>query len=156
MTVGENRQAAQMEPIHISTTLVAGPNRRMIARARSHEVVMDVRKERGGDNAGPSPPELMAMALGGCIFNLCRVMAMQRQVPMENIRVAISGHIDPSRAFGLDTGTRAGFSRLSVQVAMDAALPDSEKTAFFRELVDRCPLCDTIAHPTSVQISMAP
>jgi putative redox protein len=144
--------AAGMEKIHISTTLEAGPNRRILARTRGHEIVMDIRKERGGDDAGPTPPECLVIALGGCIFNICRILARERQIVIEDLRLSISGDVDPSRAFGFDTGNRAGFSEISVQMQFTSPLSDAEKDEFYQELLDRCPLCDTIGNPTPLRI----
>lgn len=144
-----------MESIHVSATMKAGANRRIIATARDHEMVMDVRTEWGGENAGPTPPEFLVMALGGCLVNICRIMAMERQIALQNLRVSITGDIDPSRAFGLETTTRAGFSQLSVLVEFSSSLSQSEKEEFRQELLQRCPLCDTISNPTILQILVA-
>ncbi|MDR3629441.1 MAG: OsmC family protein [Desulfocapsaceae bacterium] len=145
----------KMELINISTTLAAGTNRRIIAATRGHELVMDVRKERGGDDAGPTPPECLVIALGGCIFNICRILAAEKQIELKDLRLSIDGDIDPSRAFGLDTDARAGFSKLSVQIAFFSELSESEKEEFRQELLKRCPLCDTICNPTPLQIGIA-
>lgn len=153
MNANEDMSVDSMEPIHISTTLVAGANRRMLARARDHEILMDVAEERGGDDAGPTPPECLAMALGGCVLNICRILAMQKRIALEDLQVSISGDIDPSRAFGIPTETRAGFSNLSVRVEMASKLTDAEKEDFHSELLARCPLCDTIGSPTPLQIT---
>ncbi|MFH1982401.1 MAG: OsmC family protein [Pseudomonadota bacterium] len=144
-----------METIAISTILAAGPNRQMIASARDHDIVMDVRKEWGGDNAGPTPPELMAIALGGCVFNICRIMVQQRQIVLDDLRVSVSGEIDPTRAFGLETNARAGFSEMRVEVTLAPALSAEAKADFHGELMARCPLCDTIENSTPLQITMA-
>lgn len=153
MNANEKTSVPPMEQIHIATTLVAGANRRILARSRNHEILMDVSKERGGDDAGPTPPECLAMALGGCILNICRILAMQKQMVLDDLRISIAGDIDPSKAFGIDTGSRAGFSHLTVQVEVASKLSDAEKEQFCRELINRCPLCDTISNPTSVQIT---
>jgi putative redox protein len=145
----------RMEIIHISTTLAAGTNRRIIATTRGHEILMDVPKERGGDDAGPTPPECLAIALGGCILNICRFLAMEKQIELQDLRLSIAGNADPSRAFGLATDTRAGFSQLSVLVEFSSELQKSEKEEFRQELLERCPLCDTISNPTPLQIRFA-
>lgn len=142
----------QMELIHISTTLAAGTNRRIIAKARGHEIMMDGRKEWGGDDAGPTPPECLAIALGGCLVNICRLLAMEKQIELQDLRVTITGDVDPSRAFGLDSTNRAGFSHLSVQVEVSSDLSEGEKKEFYRELLERCPLCDTISNPTPLEL----
>jgi putative redox protein len=152
MKADENGSKDKMELIHISSTLVAGANRRIVATTRGHETLMDVPKERGGDDAGPTPPECLAIALGGCILNICRFLAMERQVELKDLRLSVSGFADPSRAFGLPTDTRAGFLQLSVIVEFSSELLESEKEEFRRELLERCPLCDTIKNPTPLQI----
>ena len=144
-----------VEPLRISTVLVGGANRRMIARARDHEIVMDARSEWGGDNAGPTPPECLLMALGGCILNICRILAMQKRIVLRDIRVAIAGDIDPTKAFGLETDERAGFLNLSVRLEIDSPLTGAEREEFRLELIGRCPLCDTIANPTPLEIAFA-
>ena len=149
----QNGTESKMELIHIAATLSAGTNRRMIAASRGHEILMDGRKEWGGDDAGPNPVECLAIALGGCIFNVCRIMAMEKQLETKDLRLSVVGDVDPSRAFGLDTDTRAGFSQLSVQVEFSSDLSASAKEEFRQELLARCPLCDTIGNPTPLQIS---
>lgn len=130
MKADENGSKDKMELIHIATTLAAGTNRQIIATTRGHEILMDVRKERGGDDAGPTPPEFLAMALGGCILNICRFLAMEKQIELRDLRVSIAGDADPSRAFGLATDTRAGFLQLSVLVQFSLELQEREKEEF--------------------------
>jgi putative redox protein len=144
----------KMEPIRISATLAAGQNRRIIAKARGHVVEMDVRKERGGDDAGPTPPECLAMALGGCVMNLTRMIARDSGIRLEDVNMAISGDIDPSIAFGLDGNARAGFSDLSIAMELTPGLSDNDRERLRREITRRCPLCDTISNPTPLRISL--
>lgn len=155
MNDGKNATVEGIGSIRIRTTLVQGPNRRIIARARGHELVLDVSPERGGDDAGPTPPECLAMALGGCVLNICRVLAMEKRIDLEDIRVSVNADIDPTKAFGLPTDKRAGFSKLSVRLKMTSKLNEAEKKDFLQELVRRCPLCDTIGNSTPVQIGYA-
>jgi putative redox protein len=146
--------AERMEEINIVTTLQAGPNQQIIATARGHKICMDIRKEWGGDDAGPNPPECLAIGLGGCVMNITRIIAREKQIPLDDIRIKFSGAIDPSRAFGMETETRAGFTQMSVQVELSPKLSDHERQEFCRELTERCPLCDTIGNRTPLQISL--
>ncbi len=155
MKSDKNASAGKIEPIHIAATVVAAPGRRMVAKVRDHEILMDVRKERGGEDAGPTPPECLAMALGGCVLNICRILAMQKGIVLDDLRISIAGDIDPTRAFGLPTDTRAGFANLSVRVETASKLTEAEREDFRLELIDRCPLCDTIGSPTPLQVTFA-
>ena len=146
-----------MENIRIRATLVPGLNRRIIARANGHEILMDIRKVRGGDDAGPTPPECLAMALGGCVMNLVRVICQKKQIALSDMGVTVEGDLNPAKAFGLETGTtgnRAGFTNMSVQVSLSPNLSDVDQEELLRELNDRCPLCDTIANPTPLKIGL--
>jgi putative redox protein len=142
----------KMELIHVSATLEAGNNRQILATTRGHTTLMDIRKEWGGDDVAPTPPECMAIALGGCIFNVCRIMALEQQIQLNDLRISVAGDADPSRAFGLETDARAGFSKLSVNVSFSSDLSVEKREKFLQELLYRCPLCDTVNHPTPLQI----
>jgi putative redox protein len=144
-----------IERIHVAATVCAGANPQMRARVRDHEILMDVPIERGGDNTGPTPPEYLAMAPGGCILNVCRILALQKGIILENLRVSVTGDIDPSRAFGLKTEVRAGFSHLALRLDAALKLSDAEKEDFRRELCERCPLCDAIRKPVPVEVVFA-
>ena len=140
--------------IEITTTLTPGTNRQILATARGHQILLDVRKERGGDDSAPTPPEYMAMALGGCVMNLARIIAAEHGIDISNLKMTVSGGIDPSRFMGARKETRAGFSYLTVHLDLQAALSDQEKETFYTELQERCPLCDTIANPTPLDITL--
>ncbi len=155
MNANEGASADRMNPIHVSTTLLSGPNRRIRAKVRNHEILMDMSRERGGEDAGPNPPECMAIALGGCVLNICRIIAMQKEIALDDIRVSVAGDIDPTRAFGIPTDTRAGFSDFSVRVEITSKkLTEAEREDFRQELLNRCPLCDTIGNPTPLRITL--
>ena len=80
--------------------------------------------------------ECLAIALGGCIFNVCRIMAMERQMETKDLRISIAGDVDPSRAFGLETDTRAGFSQLSVQVEFPRNFRRAKRRNFVRNSLE--------------------
>lgn len=148
-----NAAEEKIAPISISATLAAGPNRRIIARASEHVIQMDVRKERGGDDSGPTPPECLAMALGGCVMNLTRIIVRDMGIRLDNINLAICGDIDPSKAFGLGGDARAGFSILSIVMELTPELSVNDREQLQQQLTRWCPLCDTVGNPTPLKIT---
>lgn len=147
-----NSQEMTVEVIQVETLSRPGENRRIIAQSRGHEVVMDMKKEMMGDDSGPTPPELLAMALGGCMVNIARIMMEQKGVKLNGLQAGVSGPIDPSKAMGLESSNPTGFAGLTIHVKLDADLPEAERRAFEQELSNRCALCDTIANPASLDI----
>lgn len=142
----ENKSASGA--IRVVADIVPGKNRQIIASIRDHEVSMDVRKERGGDDTAPAPPEYLAVALGGCMINLIRLMAVEKDTKLDNLRVTIEGWIDPSLAMGLASDHRAGFMQMDATIAMDIDLSPDEQDRFIDEFNRRCPLCDTVMKGT--------
>jgi putative redox protein len=134
--------------IQVVAKMVPGRNRQIIAHIRDHEVIMDVRKARGGDDTAPTPPEYLTVALGGCMLNMIRLMAVEKNVRLENLAVTVEGLIDPSMAMGLASDNRAGFMQMNATVAMDFDLPSAQRDRFIAEFNRRCPLCDTLMNGT--------
>ena len=148
----ENSHPMTIETIEVKTTARPGKNRRIVARAREHEIVMDMKKEMMGDDTGPTPPELMAMALAGCMVNIARIMAEQKGTKLNDLQVVVSGPIDPSKAMGMQSPNPTGFKGLTVEVAFGTDLSQADQKAFKKELMERCALCDTIANSTPMDI----
>jgi uncharacterized OsmC-like protein len=143
--------ATAVGAIQVVADIVPGINRQIIARIRGHEVIMDVRKERGGDDTAPAPPEYLAISLGGCMINLIRLMAVEKNAALTNLRVTIDGLIDPSLAMGLTSDNRAGFIQMNAKITMDIDLSSEAQDCFIDEFNRRCPLCDTIGNGTLLQ-----
>jgi putative redox protein len=137
--------------IQVVAKIVPGINRQITANIRGHEVIMDVRKARGGDDTAPTPPEYLTVALGGCILNLIRLMAVEKNATLENLAVTVEGLIDPSLAMGLASDNRAGFRQMNATIAMDIDLPSVERDRFIDEFNRRCPLCDTLLNGTDLK-----
>jgi putative redox protein len=151
MENGEEENKAATGGIQVVAEMVPGINRRIIAHIRDHEVIMDIRKARGGDDTAPAPPEYLAVALGGCMLNLIRLMAVETHTACENLTVTVEGLIDPSLAMGLASDNRAGFMQMNVTIAMDTDLPSAERDRFIAEFKRRCPLCDTLLNGTDLK-----
>jgi uncharacterized OsmC-like protein len=147
----QEENATATGAIQVVADIVPGLNRQIIANIRGHEVIMDVRKERGGDDMAPAPPEYLAVSLGGCMINLIRLMANEKKAALNNLRVTIEGLIDPSLAMGLMSDNRAGFIQMNATIAMDIDLSPDERDRFIDEFNRRCPLCDTIGNGTILQ-----
>ena len=95
------------------------------------------------------------MALGGCVLNLARIIGREKEMDVNGLGVTVAGAIDPSRAFGLETENRAGFAEVSVLVELGPNVSDHDCEEFYRELEERCPLCDTVANPTPFQLKVS-
>lgn len=138
--------------IQITVQVAPGINRRINSRVRNHHVTMDVREERGGEDSAPTPPEFMAIGLGGCIINMVRILAAEREATLEDLRVTVSGQVDPAKAMGLASENRAGFLDMTAEIAMRSNLIPEDQSRFMAEFSERCVLCDTLAKGTDLGV----
>ena len=64
----------------------------LLGRAGSnHWVVMDGSPELGGSSAGPSPKELVLIALAGCTANDVVPILKKKKVPLDNLEIKVTG-----------------------------------------------------------------
>ena len=152
MTSNDKTKSPGQEVFQVEAALTLGQNRRMIGQLRDHTVVLDVSEIRGGENAGPTPPEFLLLSLGGCAINMVRVMAMSQGLETDGLEVLVSGDLDPSKAFGLNSENRAGFLGITLTIQAPREWSDQTRDTLLRQLLDRCPICDTVQNHSDLTI----
>ncbi len=112
-------------------------------QAGRHTLVGDEPASVGGDDAGPSPYELLLAALGECTVMTLRMYARQKQWPLEDTRVTLT-HNKIHAADCADCETREGkIDRIERVIELIGALDDAQR-ARLMEIADRCPVHRTL------------
>lgn len=96
----------------------------------AHTLVADVDAATGGDDAGPSPHDLYDSALGACKALTMLVYAKRKNIPVENIEVAIE------RDASQET---KGTYRLKALVTLTGDLTDAQREDLLR-IAGKCPI----------------
>lgn len=74
----------------MSATIIWKEKAAFVGKSESgHEVRMDTVVEKGGDNSGPSPMELMLLALGGCTGMDVVAFLKKRRVEPHGLEIEI-------------------------------------------------------------------
>jgi putative redox protein len=97
-----------------------------------HRLRADEPTDKGGDNSGPAPHELLLAALGSCTAMTLKVYAERKGWPLRDVRVTLHG----THADGAFTITR--------QLIIDGDL-DAEQRRRLIEIADKCPVHKTLA-----------
>ena len=97
-----------------------------------HRLRADEEAEKGGDDSGPAPHELLLAALGSCTAMTLKVYAERKGWPLRDIRVTLNG-----------THTDVGFA-IARQLTIDGDL-DAEQRQRLIEIADKCPVHKTLA-----------
>ncbi len=123
---------------------------KMESRIRGHLLYVDQPQAGGGEDAGPTPLELLFLSLAGCVGTIGRIIAHQRKIQLRGMEVMVEGEIDVETLRGKSQETRAGFTRIKIRTRIDADMTGEEKKKFLEEIDRRCPVSDNIENGTPI------
>ena len=104
----------------------SGTNYSTQVRCGPHTVTADEPAGRGGQDAGPSPSDLLSMALASCTAITLRMYAERKQWPLEGIEVEVDLHRAADKSTSMDRVLRL---RGALNAEQRARLADiSERT----------------------------
>lgn len=114
-------------------------------RLRGHELTSDMSVKDGGQDAGPSPVELLASSLGVCIAMMAQTYCDRHQYTDGDVGVSLTLELadNPKRVGGI-----------VVDLELPDGIPDDRKVAI-RRMVEKCPVHETLRNPPRVDIDIA-
>jgi putative redox protein len=108
-----------------------------------HRLFSDERKEQGGENAGPSPYELLAAALGACTSMTIVMYARRKQWPLAGVIV----HLRHSKMHAIDCAdcdTKEGMlDSIDREIELTGNLTEEQRIKLL-EIADKCPVHRTL------------
>ncbi len=123
--------------------------------ANGHPLIADEPLRIGGTNAGPTPYELLASALGACTSITLRMYADRKGWPLDAVEVRLQHEkIHCEDCEGVE-GPGARIDHFTRAISLEGALDDSQRERLLR-IADRCPVHRTIERPAEVQTSLVP
>ncbi len=120
----------------------------------SHPFIIDQPKAAGGTDEGANPLELFLSSLGGCVCAIGRIIANQKRLPVNGIKVTVEGEIDKDFLLGQTTEGRAGFTNIKVEAEIDAEMSLEEKQDYLKLISSRCPVADNIIKTSVIEASV--
>ena len=97
---------------------------------REHALQADEPAANGGEDAGPTPHDLYDSALGACKAMTVLWYARRKQMPIEDIQVAVDRD---------DTEERKGVYRLRVTLSLGGPLTDAQRNELLA-VAEKCPV----------------
>lgn len=109
----------------------------------SHQLISDEPEKYGGSNKGPTPYDLLLMALGSCTSMTLRMYANQKNLALTNIRVQLK-HERIHANDCTNCGDRVGqLDRIVRYIKLEGDLTEKERARLL-EIADRCPVHRTL------------
>ncbi|HEV8248303.1 MAG TPA: OsmC family protein [Polyangiaceae bacterium] len=113
----------------------------------SHELLFDQASPvPGGEDRGPSPLDVLAVAVAACMHYFAAAFLFGRKLPVEGLRVEVEAQKvrDPSPRLG----------KLSLHVTLPPGVPEHYLPAIERA-VRNCPAYGTLLKPPEVELTFA-
>ncbi len=120
---------------------------------RGFEFVVDEPVDMGGTNNGPNPVEYLLGSLAGCCNVIIHVIAAERGIPINAMRISLAGNLDPAKFMGKETCNRAGFESVTAKVEIDSPASAAEIDELLVAAESRCPVADNIGNATPVTLT---
>ena len=100
---------------------------------RGHEVIADEPRENGGDDAGPSPQELLAASLASCTAITMEMYAQRKGWEVGDMVVDVD--YEPSQ--------RGSPTRFTMTVSLPKELPEDQRERLM-QIAAKCPVHRTL------------
>ena len=136
--------------------VVAGPASgfRQQIEVGPHRLLSDEPVALGGTDAGPTPYDLLAAALGACISMTVSMVARRKGWPLEAVRVRLR-HGKIHAADCADCETRVGkVDQIECELELTGALDDAQRARLF-EIAGKCPVHRTLTSEIDLRVQLA-
>ena len=127
---------------------------KMNIRSGKFKMIIDEPENMGGTDDGPSPVQVLLMALAGCLNVTGHQVARERGLNLKKMKISIDGEMNPCTFMGCSFDERAGFQTITVVVkpVFEEERSREEIAGWLAETEARCPVTDNIKEGTKIVV----
>jgi len=137
----QRRQAANVAAGEVMITEIERPFLRGMYTAE-HFLRADEPSKYGGSNLGPTPYDLLLMALGSCTSMTLRMYADRKQIPLDDLQVRLR-HERVHAEDCADCEQGRGMERIMRSITLIGNLDASQREKLL-QIADKCPVHRTL------------
>ncbi|ALG14696.1 OsmC family protein [Kibdelosporangium phytohabitans] len=155
------RAAASVDPknvavqFSVSHELVAGTATVVEVQARDHQFTVDEPGALGGTDKAANPVEYALASLGSCQVITYQFWAAKLGIPLDAVKVTVSGDLDLHGFFGFDEAVRPGFTGVQVRVELSGPADPAKYEELKQQVDEHCPVLDLFRNPTPTSTTLA-
>lgn len=134
-------------------TVRAGASLRNEVETGRHHLVADEPVDAGGADAGPTPYDFLAAALGACTSMTMRVVAEREKIPLGGAEIQITSDRMYAKDCA-DCSNKTGYiHRFDVRIKLIGNLTDKQRDRML-EVAKRCPVAKTLTSEIRIEESL--
>ncbi len=116
-------------------------------------IISDKPKCYGGEEAGPTPEDLLLAAVGASLVNTYITALSAAYINVESLKINVSGRVNFRTVLGLETH-KSGYDSIQIVVDIQTDAPEDKVTALMMEVFPTAPIPDTILRPVPINVDI--
>ena len=125
-----------------------------IGKTRQFTLVVDEPENLGGTDEDANPVEYILAGFAGCANVIGHLVAKELGFIIKNLRIDVSGELNPQRFLGSSYKERAGFKSIKLNLVPDTDASIETLTKWLQIVEERCPVKDNLQNNTPVTIAV--
>ena len=121
-------------------------------KVRSHEFIIDEPKSVAGDDAGPTPTELLLTSIAGCELSVLSREAYLMGLQIEKAEIEIEGTLDIRGFMGI-ADVPPGFQNIKLNIKITSRESREKLDDLIKIVHKRCPALNTLKNPPDIEVS---
>jgi putative redox protein len=149
--IKDNAQAKKIGANNMSQVTVKAKSKdnfKQDVKAGKHSWIMDIPKEKGGDETGPDPHELLLGSLGACTSITLQMYARKKGWDLEDVSVDLT-HEEVENPNG-----PGKVNKISREIKVSGNLTE-EQVQSLRSIADKCPIHKLLEGPKEITTNIA-
>lgn len=143
-----------MSDLKFSVQGESSSSTQFIGKTRQFTLVVDEPQSLGGTDEDANPVEYILAGFAGCANVIGHVVAKELGFTINNLRIEVSGELNPNRFLGTSNEERAGFKSISLSLIPDTDASIEVLAEWLRIVEERCPVKDNLQNNTPIKIAV--
>ena len=125
-----------------------------IGKTRQFTLVVDEPQSLGGTDEDANPVEYILAGFAGCANVIGHVVAKELGFTINNLKIEVSGELNPNRFLGTSNKERAGFKSIKLNLIPDTNASIEVLAEWLQIVEERCPVKDNLQNNTPISIAV--
>jgi len=146
----------KVENLHFDVKASSENPTETLVETPGSEILIRDYKEHSKVNNTVNPEEYLLSSVAGCISRIAHIVAFEKDLELEKLRLNVEGSLDPSLFRGKDAENRSGFQELGITIDAETKGSETDLDGWLEEIRKRSQVLDTVENEVPVSLTLQP